>query len=124
MFIEEYSYYGYAGNGWAFTLDGYDEEYDSFICDQFLSVEGEVFQGAGLGLSTFKFCLPSKDLRRTGLPNFMHLAGGMSQMVESPLRVVEALVKKRSDIIAKIIHSRPDMPRGCNPGELGYLGNY
>ena len=124
VLIEEYSYYGYAGNGWAFTLDRYDEEYDSFICDQFLSVEGEVFQGAGLGLSPFNFCLPSKDLRRTGLPNSMHLAGRMSQIVESPLRVVEALVKKRSDIIAKIIHSRPGMPPGCEPGVLGYLGSY
>ena len=123
VLIEEYSYYGCAGNGWAFTLDRYDEEYDLFTCDQFLSVEGEVFQGAGLGLSAFNFCLPSKDLRRTGLPNSMHLTGRTSQMVESPLRDVETLLERGSDIIAKIIHSRPGMPPGCEPGVLGYLGS-
>lgn len=54
----------------------------------------------------------------------MHLTGRTSQMVESPLRDVETLLERGSDIIAKIIHSRPGMPPGCEPGVLGYLGSY
>ena len=124
LFVGECRYYECVGNGWAFSLHEYDVEYDSFRCDQFLSVEGEMFTGGEMWSTEFHFCSPSKDLRRTGLPNSMHLAGRMSQIVESPLRVVEALVKKRSDIIVKIIHSRPGMPPGCEPGVLGYLGSY
>ena len=42
LLATEYSYYRYVGNGWVFTLDNYDPDYDKFYCDQFLSIKGVV----------------------------------------------------------------------------------
>lgn len=83
-----------------------------------------VFTGGEMWPTEFHFCEPSKEPKRTGLPNSMHLCFGSGQMVESPLRDVETLLERGSDIIAKIIHSRPGVPPGCEPGVLGYLGSY
>ena len=124
LFVGEYRYYECVGNGWAFSLHEYDVEYDSFRCDQFLSVEGEMFTGGEMWSTEFHFCEPSKEPKRTGLPNSMHLCFSSGKMVESPLRDIETLLGRGSDIIAKIIHSRPGMPPGCKPGVLGYLGSY
>lgn len=126
LFTVEYSYYRYVGDGWVFTLDNYDSDYDQFYCDQFLSTEGRLMQGEG---STFFFSSgPSRDGRRNGLPKADHLVSNFSEkevrMVRSSLAVMEAVACKASDIIARIIHSRPGLPSGCEPGVLGYLRNY
>lgn len=126
LLTTEYSYYRYVGNGWVFTSSNYDPDYDKFYCDQFLSIEGMLMQG---GRSTTFFSSgPSRDGRRTGLPKSDHLVSNFSkkevQMVQSSLKVMEAVAYKASDIIAKIIHSRPGVPPGCEPGVLGYLGSY
>ena len=125
LLATEYSYYRYVGNGWVFTLDNYDPDYDKFYCDQFLSIEGMLMQGSRS--TTFFSSGPSRDGGRVGLPISDHLVSNFSKkevrMVQSSLAVMEAVAYKVSDIIAKIIHSRPGMPPGCEPGVLGYLGS-
>lgn len=126
LLTTEYSYYRYVDNGWAFTLSNYDPDYDKFYCDQFLSIEGMLMQGSRS--TTFFSSGPSRDGGRVGLPKSDHLVSNFSKkevrMVKSSLAVMEAVAYKASDIIAKIIHSRPGMPPGCEPGVLGYLGSY
>ena len=62
------------------------------------------------------------------MPKSDHLVSDFSKkevrMNISSLKVMEAVAYKASDVIAKIIHSRPGMPPGCEPGVLGYLGSY
>lgn len=124
----EYSYYRCVGSGWVFTVDKYDSEYDIFLCDQFLSTEGILMSGSS---STHFFSSqPSKDGWRTGLPEFNHLISDYSplhrevKLTRSSSRVMGIVACKASDVIAQIIHSRPGMPAGCEPGVLGYLRNY
>ena len=77
LFTVEYSYYKYVGNGWVFTLDNYDSDYDRFYCDQFLSTEGRLMRGEGL--THFFSSLPSRDGRRVGLPKYDHLVSNFSK---------------------------------------------
>lgn len=108
-----------------FTLSNYDPDCDEFYCDQFLSIEGMLMQGEA---TTFSSSGPSRDGRRVGLPKSDHLVSNFQKtevrMDRSSLKVMEAVAYKASDIIAKIIHSRPGVPPGCEPGVLGYLGSY
>ena len=71
LLATEYSYYRYVGNGWVFTLDNYDPDYDKFYCDQFLSIEGMLMQGSRS--TTFFSSGPSRDGGRVGVPKSDHL---------------------------------------------------